>query len=244
MEKLAIQLLETDQASHQAAQHILDTFDKEKILSKKTLLFLSGGSCIDVVSVLLSIIPKNVSLSNLTVCLADERWLKPGSPDSNEQQLKEKDLLNELQTRGARFISMLAVSSDPEEAARMLSSLIQQEISESEEVILLAGVGADGHTLGILPHQDASLFFQNFSHQQLVKYYETTAEQNNPHKKRITLTFTAVAKMTRIFIYAVGEAKKDALQHFVNKDTTVNQVPALGLYLSEAVPQLYTDQSL
>ncbi|MDQ5951276.1 MAG: 6-phosphogluconolactonase [Patescibacteria group bacterium] len=242
MEELTIQRLEPNNLALQAAQSLFDNLTTAGVFSaRKTLLFLSGGSCIEVATELLNLVPQNTSLQNLTVSLADERWVDAGSEDSNEQQLKQKNVLDQLARRGAAFISYLAVAEEPQVAAKTLSKMYEELFTENENVVLLAGVGQDGHTLGMLPDTNAANFFQNFSQPNLVTYYQLSNTQTNPHVQRITLTLTAVAKMTHIYIFAVGENKRDALNHLLKKDAVVNEVPALGLYLSEAVPQLYTD---
>lgn len=244
MEIVNTQELKGPQKAEEAASHIFTQLETDNFFSKVSLLLLSGGSCVDVAAALVSLIPADIDLGSLTVALADERWVLPQSQDSNEQQLRQQSVIQKLEDRGARFVSMLGVDSDPTRAANQIHHIYKRLFSETEAIALLAGMGPDGHTLGILPDANASRFFERFSGDQVVSYYQLDQTQDNPFKERLTVTFSAVGKMSHIFLYAVGEPKKPALAHFYHKDVPLNSLPVLGLYLTETVPVVLTDISV
>lgn len=241
MEKLLTKHLTSTNLPQEAAQHIYQSLLENGFFdSPKSLLLLSGGSCINVAAELLSHIPDTTQLHNVLIGLADERWVEPGSSDSNEQQLRDKGVIAGFEQRGAKFISILG-SDNPEDAADKTDTIYKEVISETSSIALLAGVGEDGHTLGILPDNDQNRFFRTFSSGKNVTYYELTDTQTNPFKQRVTVTLSGVSKIPLIYIFAVGDNKTSALKHLTLKDTTVNNIPSLGLYLSEGEPILLTD---
>lgn len=244
METLTLHYLSTTDKALEAAQLLYASLAKSQFFSQPSLLLLSGGSCITVASHLVTLLPSDLDLSQLAVTLADERWVEPGSANSNEQNLRDQGVIQALEQRGATFIPILGRQLSAQESAQAVHTQFQQLLAEKTAVVLLAGMGEDGHTLGILPNSDPSTFFPTFSGEQLVTYYELGEGQDNPHKKRITATFTAVGKVTATYLFAVGENKKSALQHLKNKDETVNNKPVLGLYLSEHPVTVLTDVTL
>lgn len=245
MEQLTIVTVNSQSAPADASKNMFAQLEEKKFFSgTANFLLLSGGSCIEVARQLLSNLPTEATLSHTVVGLADERWVDPGSADSNEQQLREAGVISLIEEKGGRFISMISQSSDPTQAAAELDQEYKTLLNESEHNVLLAGVGEDGHTLGILPEPEATQFFTKFSSEPYVLYYELSPEQQNPFRQRITTTFSAISKLSSTFIFGVGESKRVALTHLNKKDSSLNQVPALGLYLTEHQPLLYTDLEL
>jgi 6-phosphogluconolactonase len=241
MEHIDILHLKSSQLASEAAKLVYDAVGVGLRPPSRIVLLLSGGSCIEVASEVLKLIPGELSLQNVTVALADERWVPVGSQDSNEQQLREKGVIQTFESRGARFIPMLGKHDSSIETASMLNEEYKQLFSENDAVLLLAGMGADGHTLGILPNTDASTFMQKFSGKELVTFYELSSNQDNPYKERLTLTFSALPFVTHLFLYATGANKSNALKHFIAKDTALHLAPVLGLYVTEVTPVLLTD---
>jgi 6-phosphogluconolactonase/glucosamine-6-phosphate isomerase/deaminase len=73
------------------------------------------------------------------------------------------------------------------------------------------GIGPDGHTSGILPHpEDPAKFETLFNGEKLIVGYDVG--NKNPHRFRMTSTFTLMKKFDKVLTYMQGSNKKEALQ--------------------------------
>lgn len=188
-------------AAKQLAQQIQTRLDGRQSVA----WFLSGGSAIGV-AVLAA--KKLKPSPHLTVTLVDERYGPPGHPDSNWEKL----LAGGFQLRNAHLEPVLRGGNADQTLAdfeRLASHLLQ----DTDYKIALLGIGADGHTAGILPRSPA------VSSRSLVSFYGT------PEYQRITLTPRGLAKLDEAVVYAVGDNKRQALQN-LSKDIPMDIQPA------------------
>ena len=105
--------------------------------------------------------------------------------------------------------------------------------------IFLAGIGGDGHTVGIpaIPHI-AEKILEDRS--ELVASYDA---RDGFYNERVTITFAGLAKMDQILISAFGEEKKEALNKMF-KVGPISEIPARFYKEVEIAPKaiLITDQ--
>ncbi|PIY79422.1 MAG: hypothetical protein COY81_02555 [Candidatus Pacebacteria bacterium CG_4_10_14_0_8_um_filter_43_12] len=245
MEKLLIKQVSATDTTQEAAvicQQLLEQSGFFK--NSKRLLLLSGGSCLDVAKFLLENLATEKLLSGTMISLGDERWVEVNSADSNQHQLEARGLITLIQDNGGEFIPFLGQETKPKEATSRLNHRLHQLIEEQTSIFLLAGMGEDGHTLGILPDPYAQRFSGLFSSTDLVVYYHLADQQVNPFRKRLTLSLSALPFIAQVVIFAVGDKKQSALEHLQKKDQNLNQLPALGLYLSPGELVVITDQNL
>ncbi len=174
-----------------------------------TLLLIAGGS---LPSAVLPHVDQTVLTPQLTIGVLDERCTEDES-GLNELQLQATPFYKSAQTAGVRFLdvvvgdeaSCLTVAADWESRLRAWRS------NHSEgEIVVLAGVGADGHIAGVLCHTLEETPF--FSGQEWIVAHRFS-ETNNPYPYRITPTFTFWQKVvTASFVYVSGPEKAAALQ--------------------------------
>ncbi len=194
---------------------------------KKVLWLLSGGSNIAISVPAMVLIRKTVStsaLSHLAVILTDERYGPIGHKDSNWFQLLQA---------GFDFTDIEAVptlvGSTLKQTVRVFGKEIERLSDWADIVIGQFGIGADGHTAGVLPHTIG------------VTSADTTVDYESGPFTRITMTLQAIRKIDAAYIFAFGESKKKALEELKNSELPLDNQPAQILkQISEAF--LYTDQ--
>lgn len=191
-----------------AAEFISSSVIKELNNKKKVLLFVSGGSSIDVAVIVSKLLIQSEYLYNLTVLLTDERFGEVSHKDSNFLQLTEKGF-------NISKIKMIPVlqNEDRDVTINKYSSIIEQELSKADYKIGLFGIGTDGHTAGILPNSEA------LHSDGLVCGYDT------PTFSRITITPKVIEKIDEAVVWAQGENKIEALKN-LTKEMSINLEPA------------------
>jgi 6-phosphogluconolactonase/glucosamine-6-phosphate isomerase/deaminase len=168
--------------------------------------FVSGGSAIAVA--VLTAKKFSDHLSSLTVTLADERYGPVGHPNSNWQLLLEAG----FNISSARLQPVL----NGQDAARTAADYelsISSLFNTPGYKIALLGIGADGHTAGILPN------LPSVDSTKLINYYHT------PQFDRLTLTPQALAQLDEAVVYARGTDKHMALGN-LDKNMSIEHQPA------------------
>ncbi len=191
----------------EAAKFIASVIMEKLSSGKKVLFFATGGSSITV-CVKIAEALRYFPCKNLTVMLTDERYVSINGLDSNFWSLKEKG----FHIEGAKIIPILE-GRDIKETTRKFAERLKEKLSGADYKIGLFGIGADGHTTGILPGSPAvdSLKYASF--------YEA------PPFLRITMTLKAIEKLDQAVIFMQGEEKREALLN-LKKEIEVAKQPA------------------
>ena len=198
-----------------AAKLVADAVEQASSSGRSVLVLLSGGSAIGT-AVRLSGLIDSVA-SKCTFSLVDERWGRPGHADSNWQQLKSADLrLDKI-----NFYEVLN-GQDATAAAGDFNAFLQQALNDHDYIIGLFGIGADGHTAGILPGSPAVA----------AKGYAVAYSADD--YQRITITPLMIAKIDEAFVYALGPAKAEQLDRLA-LELPLDKQPAQAL---KTVPKL------
>jgi len=213
------------------------------------LLLLSGGSAIAVAAQACQILEKKgAALAHCTVRLADERWGEAGHADSNQVALEEAGVIDCVEASGATWADMLpSTAVSPELHAATLSH--EYAAAAEHATFLLAGMGADAHTAGILPTTDSTLQKNLLSTDHSVVFYELPEEYTgNPFHRRLTITPRFIASCSEVLLFATGAAKRPALLQLIAQQappTTSELAQAPVLCLRNAAQlQIVTDQQL
>jgi 6-phosphogluconolactonase/glucosamine-6-phosphate isomerase/deaminase len=191
--------------------------------SGSVLWLISGGSNIE----LEVAIRRELSIKNqLTVALIDERHGEVGHTDSNWQQLIEAGFdTNELSAEPT--LTGLPIDKEAERYEHWLQVALQSH----DLVIGLFGMGADGHTAGILPQSHA------VASEDIVAFY------SGHDFERITITPVAVSQVDEAYLVAFGDQKHDQLIQLVHHRLDIAHQPAQTLKLAQQC-HIYTDQVL
>jgi len=214
-------------------------------LDRQVLVLLSGGSCLTLLPHIQHVLESKKQLSNLTIGMVDERF---DEKESNFVQLTEKygAFYSFLINRQATCIDTSPRLKDQYEMAdwyeEELSAISFQLSAQNGTIITLLGMGADGHIAGILPYPDSQQheFYTTFvDTDRLAVGYDATGK--NKHTKRFTLTFPALHKADRVFVYITGDGKRDALETALGNNLPLHRNPARYFVVSPQKIEIFTD---
>lgn len=194
-----------------AASFVASSILNQLKLGKHVLLFLAGGSSIDVgvkIAELLRKSPNENLIKNLTITLTDERYGPLDHVDSNWHQLTEKG----FSLSQAKLIPVLTGDTQ-NTTTEKFNMVLHEEFKVVGYKIGLFGIGADGHTAGILPESDA------ISSRDLVFGYDT------PLFSRITITPKTIEKLDEAVVWAQGKSKWGVIEN-LEKDVSIIKQPA------------------
>jgi 6-phosphogluconolactonase/glucosamine-6-phosphate isomerase/deaminase len=198
-----IKVKSADQVAGEVAKRISSGLNNGQVA-----WLVPGGSGMDIAVTAAKELEGESKLSNLSVSLTDERYGPVGHADSNMKQLDDKG----FPIKGASFIPVL--SGEPLEAtAKHFGDRLRIILSESKYSLVLAGLGPDGHILGIKPGSPA------IDSSELVIGYPWD------DYVRITATIELLKKCDELIIYAVGEEKHRQLDD-LDKDIDADIQPA------------------
>ncbi|MFA6353388.1 MAG: 6-phosphogluconolactonase [Candidatus Paceibacterota bacterium] len=205
-------VIKTTTNAEDPANFIVASIFKQLELGKRVLFFVTGGSSIDIgvkVAKLLVDNPRQNLTQNLTIMLTDERYGPVYHQDSNWYQLIQKGFSLPL----AKSIPILTGDSR-EITTEKFKKNIEREFKLAEYKIGLFGVGADGHTSGILPESGA------VNSEDLAYGYDT------PTFSRITTTPKAIEKLDEVVAWIQGKNKWSIVENLQEKDIDIAKQPA------------------
>ena len=206
-------------ASHAAALFLRDILARHLTHGERVLWLVPGGSGMAVAqSAARLIAEQKIPCQSLTVTLTDECYGPPAHLHANEKVLS---LIGEV-LPDAKIIPVLSGAPLTKTAAAFSRAL--EEVLQTVDYRLgLVGIGADGHTAGIMPHSTA------------VESTELVVGYDAPPFTRITLTPRALARLDEIVAYAQGKEKFKALAE-LKANHSIDDQPAQVL---KKVPRAY-----
>lgn len=137
------------EASRAGATHIADLLQQALAARQNASLAVSGGRTPQQLLALLGKTP--LAWDHIGVTLADERWVPPDDPQSNEKLLRET--LLQHHGANARFLPLYMPDKTPAQAAEILPAALQR-LPLPLDVVQL-GMGDDGHFASLFPHSPA-----------------------------------------------------------------------------------------
>jgi 6-phosphogluconolactonase/glucosamine-6-phosphate isomerase/deaminase len=207
--------LKNTMSTEDAAVFLAASVLKQLKLSKHVLLFVTGGSSIYVgakITRILKEYPDKNLFKNLTITLTDERYGPIGHVDSNWQQLLDKG----FDLPQAKLVPVL-MDSDKETTIKNFNKILNEELTiakDNEYKIGLFGVGADGHTAGILPSSVA------VNSTDLACIYDT------PTFSRITITPKIIERLDEAVVWIQGKDKWPVVENLLKENIPIDKQPA------------------
>lgn len=213
--------------SKTAIHAVTKRLQKELKDGKRVLWLVCGGSGIAAEAQVLKALQKNGSTENLAIMLMDERFGPVGHSDSNWQQLLDA---------GCDFTGMYAMPAitNPEKPLKQTvadyAKLTKVALDAADVIVGQFGVGADGHTAGMLPNSPA-----------VKKTVARVVSYESPPFTRITLTRQALNKVDAAYVFAFGNTKRGALMDLRANKKSFERLPSKIFWeLPEAY--VYNDQ--
>lgn len=191
----------------------------------KVLWLLSGGSNISIELEVMQQLTHAMS-QNLRVSMIDDRFVPLDNPDSNWGQLTRRGLSSKRATLVPPIIDF---NLTLDEAATDFAKRLSEATDWADVVIGQFGIGADGHTAGILPGSSGV-----HEEEKLAIGYE------GPDFRRITITPAYFAKIDLAIGVALGKNKTEVIRRMPTDISADEQPAQLLLKTKELI--IYTDQ--
>ena len=203
-------------------RHLLN----EAIRSRgRASLVVSGGST--PVPLFETLSTADLAWNKVVITLADERWVAPDDPDSNERLVRAHLLKN--RAVAAEFTSLKTpdVTAAAGEAAcnRRL-----RQIPLPFDVLIL-GMGGDGHTASLFPGAAALPSALDITQERLCMAVSPPAA---PHD-RITLTLPALLNSRQIFVHITGASKQQVYETALGGESP-EEMPIRAIFCQKTVP--------
>lgn len=204
------------------------------------LLMVSGGSVLE----LLAGIEMRYMGKHVTVTVLDERYSKD-SAVNNFSQLAETDFYKNAEHKGIDYIDTrvhygITLHGLARKFERGLKRWRKKYPNGS--VVVIQGIGEDGHTAGILPHPENPKKFNKLFDKNgrwAVGYY--TPKEKSEYTRRITVTFPFLREQVDCtIVYATGSKKRRALRRVCAQRGKLCETPARIVREMENV-SLFTD---
>jgi len=192
-------------------------------------LVVSGGSTPAPVFEYMS--NADLDWSNVSITLADERWVPLTHPDSNEALVRNTLMVNKA--ADARFVSLYLADTEPDAACRLVADNVRRMASPFTAVVL--GMGNDGHTASLFPDAPAAELNSAMDLQSL----HTVSMMHPPsvEQDRITLTRAALLNAKNRYLHMTGSGKcqvlHDALQDMSVAQYRAGDAPITGLVVEK-----------
>jgi len=155
--------------------------------------------------------------SDVTILLADERWVPIDHSDSNERMVRELLLQNHAST--ASFLSL--VPNYPDQASNIIE--VQRSLSALGTFdIVILGMGGDSHTASLFPCCDE--IEEGLTTQDSVLM---THPKTAPHA-RVSLSRSRLADTRHGIVHIVGDDKHAVLQEALTKSTSEAPISAFA----------------
>ncbi|MCT4587262.1 MAG: 6-phosphogluconolactonase [Carboxylicivirga sp.] len=202
------------------AQHFGEILLKASQEKPELYIALSGGSTPKAIfEVLARDYNKSIDWTRIRFFWGDERCVAPNDPESNFGMTREY-LFDYVKTRGVNIFRVKG-ELKPEEALADYIKQIDENVPKVNGLpqfdVMLLGMGDDGHTASIFPHQ-----IQLWNSPSICEL----AQHPESGQNRVTLTGNVINNSQQIFFLVTGSNKAEKVDEILNQKGDYKQYPA------------------
>ena len=168
--------------------------------------------------------------SAVTITLADERWLPPDHPDSNEALVRTH--LLKANAAAAHFVPLYNGAATPAEGVPELEATLAALPWPADAVVL--GMGGDGHTASLFPDAPELPYALIDAAPARCLAVASPTPPNVP-VPRVSLTRRALLDTRQLIVHLTGEDKLELL-HQAMLPGDVAEYPIRAVLQQHAVP--------
>jgi len=181
---------------------------------------LSGGSTPKAIfEVLAKDYEKSIDWTRIRFFWGDERCVLPTDPESNFGMTREH-LFDHVKTRAINIFRVKG-ELEPTEAVKAYETAIKENVEFTNGLpqfdIMLLGMGDDGHTASIFPHQIELWDSNNICE---------LAQHPVSGQNRVTITGKVINNSKDILFLVTGANKADKIDEIFNKKSNYKNYPA------------------
>lgn len=166
----------------------------------------------------------------------DERMVPPTDDDSNFKMTKER-LFDKVPVPAENIHRILGESDPSQEATRYATVLAEQmQVMEGLPVfdMIILGMGGDGHTASIFPHEIALLKSENVC---------DVATHPESGQIRVTLSGPVINAAQEVVFLVTGAGKQEKINEIVNQSGDWKTYPASYVQPTKGKLQWYVDEA-
>ena len=217
---------ECTNAAHLTAaltQHVAKRLKEDLVGQVEAVLVVSGGH--SPVPLFQALSSQPLDWARVAVTLADERWVAPDDPDSNEGLVRGHLLKG--RAAEARMVPLYTGEATPETAVPAVSMALDQLTRPFSQVIL--GMGEDGHVASLFPGAaELSLGLSTEAPALAVR------PPHAPHA-RLSLSLHALLQSRDIALMISGPVKRQILEQALGEGP-VEALPVRAILRQTSVP--------
>lgn len=165
-------------------------------------LVVSGGSTPAPFFKALSL--HDINWSEVTVTLADERWVPADDALSNEKLIRECLMVNNASS--AKFLSLYNGAKTPDDGWQQCDDALQALVRPFDVVIL--GMGGDGHTASLFPDTSGLEAASDLTTDRLC----WPMHPEHITEARMTLTLAALLNCRELVLHITGDDKREVFK--------------------------------
>jgi 6-phosphogluconolactonase len=232
-----LHIFETPEDTARAVAELILTKSKEKNkLSLPLNIAVSGGNTPKLLfTILSSDYLESIPWHFIRIFWVDERCVSPTHPESNFG-MTYKSLLKNVPVHETNIFRIQGENNPQTEALRY-QALLEKELPQKNGFpkfdLILLGMGDDGHTASIFPHEMNLL---NSNKSVSVGVHPESAQN------RVTLTGKTLNQADHVVFFITGASKAKVLNKIIHQDPSSEKFPTTFVYSNSGETDFYLDK--
>jgi 6-phosphogluconolactonase len=224
-------------SAQSTAQVFAEHLFEKQLTSEKLNIALSGGSTPKLLfDILASEFSEKIDWKKIHLFWGDERCVLPTDSQSN-YKMTLAHLISKVEIPEKNINRILGENNSEVEAKRY-ASLLRTQLTQSNNIpqfdIIMLGLGEDGHTASIFPHE-----------MELLESEEVCVVATHPEsgQKRISLTGQVINNAKEVCFLVTGTGKAEKVKEILYKTGGYKNYPAYYIQPSSENLYWYMDEA-